>query len=167
MNRWNPIKFLVLLAILASSVGSAAAQKPEVDPDPTVKIQHLAARQAKGNAKALRRRFQERSVIGEVPGVDHSPSPRKTSVDLFLDRAEGIFDLRKGVPHAGHPDLEPDVERRRDLRTRHPPRQRDRQEREARAEFGEAYDRYAATTPGWIPWLGGTPESLDRHEPSR
>ena len=28
------------------------------------------------------------------------------------------------------------------------------EEREARVEFGEAYDRYAATTPGWIPRLG-------------
>jgi len=25
------------------------------------------------------------------------------------------------------------------------------EEREVRAEFGEAYDRYAATTPGWLP----------------
>jgi protein-S-isoprenylcysteine O-methyltransferase Ste14 len=29
------------------------------------------------------------------------------------------------------------------------------EERDARSEFGEAYDRYAAVTPGWIPRLGG------------
>ena len=29
------------------------------------------------------------------------------------------------------------------------------EERDAWAEFGEAYDRYAAATPGWIPQLGG------------
>jgi protein-S-isoprenylcysteine O-methyltransferase Ste14 len=29
------------------------------------------------------------------------------------------------------------------------------EEREARAEFGEAYDRYAAVTPAWFPRLGG------------
>jgi methanethiol S-methyltransferase len=29
------------------------------------------------------------------------------------------------------------------------------EERETRAEFGEAYDRYAAVTPGWIPRLRG------------
>jgi protein-S-isoprenylcysteine O-methyltransferase Ste14 len=29
------------------------------------------------------------------------------------------------------------------------------EEREARAEFGGAYDRYAAVTPGWLPRLGG------------
>jgi protein-S-isoprenylcysteine O-methyltransferase Ste14 len=29
------------------------------------------------------------------------------------------------------------------------------EEREVRAEFGEEYDRYAATTPGWFPRLGG------------
>jgi protein-S-isoprenylcysteine O-methyltransferase Ste14 len=31
-----------------------------------------------------------------------------------------------------------------------------REEREVRAEFGEAYDRYAARTPGWFPRIGGT-----------
>jgi protein-S-isoprenylcysteine O-methyltransferase Ste14 len=30
------------------------------------------------------------------------------------------------------------------------------EEREALAEFGELYERYAARTPGWIPWLGGS-----------
>jgi protein-S-isoprenylcysteine O-methyltransferase Ste14 len=29
------------------------------------------------------------------------------------------------------------------------------EEREARAEFGEAYKQYAAKTPGWLPRLGG------------
>jgi protein-S-isoprenylcysteine O-methyltransferase Ste14 len=29
------------------------------------------------------------------------------------------------------------------------------EEREVRAEFGEEYDRYVATTPGWIPRLSG------------
>src|SRR6266704_1677829 len=29
------------------------------------------------------------------------------------------------------------------------------EERDARAEFGEAYDRYAAATPAWVPRLGG------------
>jgi protein-S-isoprenylcysteine O-methyltransferase Ste14 len=29
------------------------------------------------------------------------------------------------------------------------------EERDARAAFGEAYDRYAAVTPGWLPRLGG------------
>jgi protein-S-isoprenylcysteine O-methyltransferase Ste14 len=29
------------------------------------------------------------------------------------------------------------------------------EEREVRAEFGQEYDRYAATTPGWLPGLGG------------
>ena len=35
------------------------------------------------------------------------------------------------------------------------------EEREVRAEFGEVYDRYAATTPRWIPRLGqiGSPRS--------
>lgn len=30
------------------------------------------------------------------------------------------------------------------------------EEREARTEFGELYERYAASTPGWIPRLGGS-----------
>ena len=30
------------------------------------------------------------------------------------------------------------------------------EEREARAEFGELYERYAASTPGWIPRFGGS-----------
>jgi protein-S-isoprenylcysteine O-methyltransferase Ste14 len=30
------------------------------------------------------------------------------------------------------------------------------EEREVRAEFGEAYDRFARGTPGWLPRLGGT-----------
>jgi protein-S-isoprenylcysteine O-methyltransferase Ste14 len=30
------------------------------------------------------------------------------------------------------------------------------EERDARREFGEAYDRYAASTPGWFPRLGST-----------
>jgi len=29
------------------------------------------------------------------------------------------------------------------------------EEREVRAEFGVAYDRYAARTPAWFPRLGG------------
>lgn len=29
------------------------------------------------------------------------------------------------------------------------------EEREVRAQFGEAYDRYAAVTPGWLPRRGG------------
>jgi len=29
------------------------------------------------------------------------------------------------------------------------------EEQEVRAEFGEAYDRYAARTPRWLPGLGG------------
>ncbi len=31
------------------------------------------------------------------------------------------------------------------------------EEAEARREFGAAYDRYAATTPGWFPRIGGPP----------
>ena len=34
------------------------------------------------------------------------------------------------------------------------------EERDARAEFGAVYDRYAAVTPGWFPRLGG-------HRPAR
>lgn len=30
------------------------------------------------------------------------------------------------------------------------------EEREVRAEFGEAYDRYAAKTPAWLPWPGAS-----------
>jgi protein-S-isoprenylcysteine O-methyltransferase Ste14 len=30
------------------------------------------------------------------------------------------------------------------------------EEREVRAEFGEAYDRYAARTPAFLPRFGGT-----------
>jgi protein-S-isoprenylcysteine O-methyltransferase Ste14 len=29
------------------------------------------------------------------------------------------------------------------------------EEREVRAEFGEEYDQYAASTPAWFPRLGG------------
>ncbi len=36
------------------------------------------------------------------------------------------------------------------------------EEREARLEFGEAYDRYAANTPGWFPNLGGTAVAGDK-----
>ena len=36
------------------------------------------------------------------------------------------------------------------------------EEREARAEFGDAYDRYAARTPGWFPRLGGTDAARSR-----
>jgi protein-S-isoprenylcysteine O-methyltransferase Ste14 len=33
------------------------------------------------------------------------------------------------------------------------------EEREARAEFGEAYERYAAQTPGWLPRPGGADQA--------
>jgi protein-S-isoprenylcysteine O-methyltransferase Ste14 len=33
------------------------------------------------------------------------------------------------------------------------------EEREARSEFGEAYDRYAAGTPAWLPQLGSAHEA--------
>ena len=33
------------------------------------------------------------------------------------------------------------------------------EEREARAEFGEAYERYAARTPGWLPRLGSSDQA--------
>ncbi len=36
------------------------------------------------------------------------------------------------------------------------------EEREARAEFGEAYDRYAARVPGWVPRFGGTDAATSR-----
>ena len=36
------------------------------------------------------------------------------------------------------------------------------EERDARAEFGDAYDRYAARTPGWFPQFGGTDTATSR-----
>jgi len=36
------------------------------------------------------------------------------------------------------------------------------EERDARAEFGDAYDRYAARTPGWVPRFGGTGTATSR-----
>ena len=36
------------------------------------------------------------------------------------------------------------------------------EERDARAEFGDAYDRYAARTPSWFPRLGGTGTATSR-----
>ena len=36
------------------------------------------------------------------------------------------------------------------------------EERDARAEFGDAYDRYAARTPGWFPQFGGTGTATSR-----
>ena len=36
------------------------------------------------------------------------------------------------------------------------------EERDARAEFGDAYDRYAARTPGWFPRFGGTGTATSR-----
>ena len=36
------------------------------------------------------------------------------------------------------------------------------EERDARAEFGDAYDRYAAPTPGWFPQFGGTGTATSR-----
>ena len=36
------------------------------------------------------------------------------------------------------------------------------EERDARADFGDAYDRYAARTPGWFPQFGGTGTATSR-----
>ena len=36
------------------------------------------------------------------------------------------------------------------------------EERDARADFGDAYDRYAARTPGWFPQLGGPGTATSR-----
>ena len=36
------------------------------------------------------------------------------------------------------------------------------EERDARADFGDAYDRYVARTPGWFPQFGGTGTATSR-----